>query len=324
MKTIQIPNTDLHVSRLAYGTWHLGGSWDQTPPTAELRERAERLLKTAVDLDINFIDLADIYTFGKSDQLVGDVLAQSPHLRDKLYLQAKCGIILAADPVRGGPGRYDFSYEHIIEAVNGTLQRLQTDYVDVLALHRPDPLLEPAEVARAFADLHQSGKVRYFGVSNHTAMQIALLQKYVDQPLIVNQVELNLLHNHLINDGIVANMNDNLYAGAAGTLDYCRLHDIVIQAWSPVAGGRLFNPPTDAPQNVRDVAAVIAELASAYDVPPEAIAFAWLLRHPAPIQPIIGTLKPERLQTSARADEVTLSRQEWYRLFSAARGGAVP
>ena len=324
MKTYHIPNTDLHVSRLAYGTWHMGGSWNQDPLTAELKERAERLLLTAVDQGINFIDLADIYTMGKSDMAVGETLKSNPGLRDKLYLQAKAGIIVGIDPVRGGPGRYDFSYDHLVGSVETTLQRLHTDYVDVLALHRPDPLIEPEEVARAFDHLHSSGKVRYFGVSNHSAMQIALLQKYVSQPIIVNQLELNLLHNHLIDDGVMVNQNEASYAATDGLLDYCRVHDITIQAWSPIAGGQLFSPADDAPDNVKETARLIAELAEKYATTPEAIGFAWLLRHPAGIQPIIGTLRPERIVASCQADNITLSRQDWYNLFIAARGARMP
>ena len=324
MKTYHIPNTDLHVSRLAYGTWHMGGSWNQDPLTAELKERAERLLLTAVDQGINFIDLADIYTMGKSDMAVGETLKSNPGLRDKLYLQAKAGIIVGIDPVRGGPGRYDFSYDHLVGSVETTLQRLHTDYVDVLALHRPDPLIEPEEVARAFDHLHSSGKVRYFGVSNHSAMQIALLQKYVSQPIIVNQLELNLLHNHLIDDGVMVNQNEASYAATDGLLDYCRVHDITIQAWSPIAGGQLFSPADDAPDNVKETARLIAELAGKYATTPEAIGFAWLLRHPAGIQPIIGTLRPERIVASCQADNITLSRQDWYNLFIAARGARMP
>ena len=324
MKRYRLPHTDLEVSRLAYGTWHLGGSWDQMPLTDDVKARATELIHTAVDQGINFIDLADIYTMGKSDEVVGHVLAQTPGLRDKLILQAKCGIILGNDPELGGPGRYDFSKAHIIRAVEGSLRRLQTDYVDVLALHRPDPLMEPEEVAAAFQALHTGGKVRYFGVSNHTAGQIALLQKHVDQPLIVNQLELNLLHNDLIDDGVVANTAAATYTGVAGTLDYCRLHDITIQAWSPVAGGRLFNPPADAPANVHSVAVEIGRLAQKYETSREAIALAWLLRHPAGIQPIVGTMRPQRLIASCRADEIRLTRQEWYALFIAARGDSVP
>ena len=324
MKTYRIPQTDLEVTRLAYGTWHLGGSWDYTPPSAEIKQRAVRLINTAVDHGINHIDLADIYTRGKSDEVVGYALSQSPGLREKLVLQAKCGIILGGEPNPGDPGRYDFSYQHIVKAVEGTLRRLGTDRVELLALHRPDPLMEREEVARAFDHLHQSGKVRYFGVSNHNAAQMALLQKYVDQPLVLNQVELNLLHHHLISDGIVANMTAATYTAAFGTLDYCRLHDIMIQAWSPVAGGGLFNPPADAPANQKAVAAEIERVAEAHGTTPEAVAIAWLLRHPAGIQPIIGTRNAERIRQTVPGDAVELTRIEWYRLLAAARGAGVP
>ncbi len=324
MRQYHIPQTDLHVSRIAYGTWHLGGSWDRTPLSADQKQRACDLIKSAVDHGINHLDLADIYTHGKSDQAVGDALRQSPDLRDQLILQAKCGIIVSDDPDPGDPGRYDFSRDHLVSAVEGTLQRLGTDRVDLLSLHRPDPLVEPAEVARAFDDLHASGKVRYFGVSNHTAAQIALLKRYVDRPIVVNQLELNLLHHDLISDGILANRNQASYSGVAGTLDYCRLHDIMIQAWSPVARGQLFDPPSDAADNVRAVAAEITSLAAAHETTREAIAVAWILRHPAGIQPILGTLQPARIVATVRGDEVSLSRPEWYRLLAAARGAGVP
>ncbi|MCB0015197.1 MAG: aldo/keto reductase, partial [Anaerolineales bacterium] len=159
---------------------------------------------------------------------------------------------------------------------------------------------------------------------NHSAMQIALLQKYVSQPIIVNQLELNLLHNHLIDDGVMVNQNEASYAATDGLLDYCRVHDITIQAWSPIAGGQLFSPADDAPDNVKETARLIAELAEKYATTPEAIGFAWLLRHPAGIQPVMGSTVPQRIADSCRADDVTLSREEWYRLFIAARGGPLP
>lgn len=323
MKTYKIPHTDLEVSRLAYGTWHMGGSWDHTPPTDELKARADLLIKTAVEHGINHIDLADIYTKGKSDAVVGYALAQNPGLREKLVLQAKCGIQLGGEPQADDPGRYNFDYDHIVGAVEGTLKRLGTDYVDLLALHRPDPLIEPEEVAKAFDHLQTSGKVRYFGVSNHNAGQMALLQKFVEQKLVLNQVELNLLHHQLISDGIVANM-DGHYTAVHGTLDYCRLNDIMIQAWSPVAGGQLLSPAEDAPDNIKATAALIAELAEKHSTTKEAIAVGWLLRHPAGIQPIVGTLKAERIGQTAPADDVQLSRVEWYNLLAAARGAGVP
>jgi predicted oxidoreductase len=322
MKKYQIPNTDLEVSRLAFGTWHLGGSWDETPLTDDLRERAVNLINAVVDNGINMIDLADIYTKTKSDEVIGHVLKQQPNLREKLVLQEKCGIRLRdkLDDVVV----YDFSYDHIMSTVENSLRLLNTDYVDLLLLHRPDPLIEPEEVARAFDDLQSSGKVRYFGVSNHTPMQIELLKKVVNQPLVANQVKLNLLHNQLIRDGIVANTTQADYTGASGTLDYCRVNDMQIQAWSPVAGGQLFTANADSPTNVQAAAAEVQQLAEKYDVPREAIVLAWLLRHPAGILPIIGTMKPERIATSCRADEVDLTRMEWYRLFEAANGTSVP
>ncbi len=320
MNTYRIPNTDLEVSRLAYGTWHMGGSWDDTPLSDDLRERANQLILAAVEGGINHIDLADIYTLGKSDECVGYALQQNPGLREKLVLQAKVGIVI---PSGDDPGYYNFDYDHIVGAVEGTLQRLGTDYVDLLALHRPDALVEPEEVARALDHLHSSGKVRYFGVSNHNASQIALLQKYVNQPLVLNQLELNLLHHYLISDGLIVNTTDAPYTAGTGTLEFCRLHDMMIQAWSPVAGGRLFNPEAEN-ENERNVAILINELAAKYETTPEAIAIGWLLRHPAPVQPIIGTLKVERLQQTMPGDQVSLTRIEWYKLLAAARGVGVP
>ena len=321
MKQYTIPNTDLSVSRMAYGTWHMGGSWDEVALSAEFKTRANNLISAAVEHGINHIDLADIYTKGKSDECVGYALAQNPSLRDKLVLQAKVGIVLGTDEA---PGHYNFEYDHLVSAVEGTLQRLGTDHVDLLALHRPDPLMEPEEVARAIDHLHSSGKVRYFGVSNHNTAQIELLKHHVSQPLVVNQVELNLLHHYLVSDGVVADMTVSPYAAAHGTLDYCRLNNIMLQAWSPVAGGRVFNTKADAPENERNTAQLLNEIAADHSTTPDAIAFAWLLRHPANIQPIIGTLNVERIGRIAPADSVNLSRIEWYKLLAAARGAGVP
>lgn len=324
MITYSIPKTDLVVSRLAYGTWHLGGSWDTSPLTDELKQRAHRLISVAVEQGINHIDLADIYTRGKSDEAVGHVLGLNPSLRDSLIIQSKCGIILKDDPNPGDPGRYDFSYEHIVSSVEGSLRRLKTDRLDILTFHRPDPLAEFDELARAVEHLHKSGKVRYFGVSNHNWSQIALLQKHLGKRLIVNQVELSLLHHYLITEGIFANIKEVPHTAVSGTLDYCRLHDIMIQAWSPVAGGRMLSPKDDAPNNEKALAMEIQKLADAHKTSREAIAVAWLLRHPAGIQPVIGTLDAERLVKTALADKATISRIEWYRLMSVALGSVVP
>ena len=324
MKSYKIPQTDLETSRIAYGTWHLGGGWDNEPPTQAIKDRAAALIHAAVEHGITLIDLADIYTRGKSDQVVGEAIKNTPSLRDKVLLQEKCGIRFGDVPNPGDPGRYDFSYDHIIHSVESCLGRLHTDYVDLLLLHRPDPLIRPEEVARAFDDLVTSGKVRYFGVSNHTGMQIELLKKYVSQPLVINQIELNLLHNDLITDGIYANSDRARYTGARDILDYCRVNNIMVQAWSPLAGGNLFAPAADAPSTVKSAAQAIARLAEKHKVSGEAIALAWLLHHPAQIQPILGTKNIQRLVDSVSADKLELTREEWYGLLAAATGAGVP
>lgn len=324
MNLYSLAHTPLKISRLAYGCMNLGGNWSPTPPTAEEKSKAARLIETALEQGINFFDHADIYTRGKSESVFGEILAASPGLRETIILQSKCGIRFPDTPTPGFPARYDFGYAHILLSVDDILARLQTEYLDILLLHRPDPLVEPEEVARAFDDLYISGKVRHFGVSNHTAGQIALLQKYVRQPLVVNQVELNLLHSGLISEGILANQRDVPYTSALGTLDYCRLHDILIQAWAPVAGGNLIDPRPDADPASHRAATLIARLAAEKGTPREAVALAWLLRHPAGIQPIIGTTNPDRLIASCTADTLTLSREEWYALLVAARGKPVP
>ena len=324
MKTYRIPKTDLDVPQMAYGTWHLGGDWDDSPLSDDLKQRADTLIHTAVDAGINFIDLADIYVKTKSDEAVGHVLKNDPSLRDKVILQEKAGIILPDDPNPGDPGRYDFSYENITTKLENSLRLLNTDHVELLLLHRPDALVEPEEVARAFDDLQSAGKVRYFGVSNHTPMQIELLQKYIDQPLVVNQLEFNLLHNDLAFDGITSNTADHPYTGARGMLDYCRVNDMLVQAWSPVARGVLFNPADDAPQNIKQTAQLVQDLADKHDTTPGAIVLAWLLRHPAGVQPILGTMTPHRIPESAEAVNVELSRLEWYKLAQTANGAGVP
>jgi predicted oxidoreductase len=320
----KIPSTDLEVSRIGYGCMGLGGSWDDAPLTDQDKSAAVELVGKAFDQGINLFDHADIYARGKSEAVFAEVWDQMPRLREQIVLQTKCGIRFAGDPDPESPGRYDFSYDHIVNSVAGSLRRLGTDYVDLLLLHRPDPLVEPDEVARAFDTLHRSGKVRYFGVSNHTADQIELLRGSVDQPLVVNQLELSLLHADLIDAGIMANQVGHTNNGAAGTLDYCRRHGILVQAWSPVARGALLKPPANATPPVREAAAAVAALAAARATTPEAIALAWLLRHPAPIQPIIGTCRSERIVASCQADTIALTRAEWYTLFTAARGEPVP
>ena len=293
---------------------HLSGAWDDQPVTASEISGTFKIVEAALEHGITLFDHADIYARGKSELLFGEALRRWPELRSRIVLQSKCGIRFADDPHPGVPARYDFSRHHLLRSVEGILRRLGTEYLDILLLHRPDPLVEPAEVASAFDELQRSGKVRHFGVSNHSASQISLLRKCVDQPLVINQIELSLLHHHPISEAILSNQSGAPYAGATGTLDYCREHDILVQAWSPLAGGRLSGP----------AAALAAQLAQAKSVTTEAILLAWLLKHPAPIQPIIGTTRPDRLAGSCQADAISLTREEWYSLLAAIRGASVP
>lgn len=324
MKSYSLTHTGLQISRLAYGCMQIGGTWDDAPLTSIDRARARNVVERALSHGINFFDHADIYCRGKSETVFADALRELGVKRESIILQSKCGIRFADTPAPGTPARFDFSYAHIIETVQGSLSRLQTDYLDILLLHRPDALVEPEEVARAFDELEQRGMVRHFGVSNHTTAQIQSLKKFVTQPLVANQVEVNLLHADLIDDGLFFNTAPRPYSGIGGTLDYCRLNGMLIQAWAPVAGGALTNPAPNADARTRAAAALIAELAHAKNTTREAIALAWLLRHPAPIQPILGTTKPERVTDSCRADEIELTREEWYLLLETARGTSLP
>ena len=304
----------------------LGGAWDQTPLPEATRKQALITVRAALDQGIDFYDHADIYCRGKSEQAFADIWQEKPDLRSKIYIQSKCGIRFADDPVVGAPHRFDFSYEHIVNSVEGCLKRLQTDYLDVLLLHRPDPLVEPEEVARAFDKLKESGKVRHFGVSNHTAAQLALLQKQVTQPIITNQVAFNVLHTHMLDEGIIFNQTKpGVITRDEGTIEYCREHNITLQAWGPLAWGRLTGRPgitlTEAEAKA---AALVSEMAQAKGVSAEAILIAWILRHPARIQPLIGSTKPDRIAASCQAASVQLSREEWYQLFVAGRGENLP
>ena len=324
MKKHLIPNTDLKASRLAYGCMGIGGSWDNAPLTKEVTSKAIVSISTALEHGINFFDHADIYAHGKSELVFGKVLKEIKYIRDSMIIQTKCGIRFPGNPNPDSPGRYDFSYEHIINSVDGSLSRLGVEQLDILLLHRPDPLMEPEEVAKAFDELHKNGKVRFFGVSNFNTGQMTLLQNSMDQPIVVNQIEISLLHHHVINDGILANQTSGQYAASTGILDYCRLNKILVQAWSPVALGKIFNTPLTADENVINLAKQISDYVEDKGTSKEAIALAWLMKHPVGIQPVIGTTNPERIANSCKVDEIKLSREEWYTLFTIARGNPVP
>ena len=325
MKTQILGSSPLQVSRIGYGCMPLGGSWDINPPAAQTRKEAVIILRTALDQGINFFDHADIYCRGKSEEVFSAIWQEVPSLREKIFLQSKCGIRVSGDPDESSPDRFDFSYEHIISSVEGSLKRLKTDYLDILLLHRPDLLVEPEEVSRAFDELQQSGKVRYFGVSNHTAAQIALLQKYLHQPLCVNQVAFNIIHTHMLDEGIDFNQSTPKLARNESTMEFCRLHNITVQTWGSLAWGLLTGRKPEQPsESISKTATLVAEIARRKGVSPEAVLVAWILRHPAKIQAIIGTTKPDRIRRACQADMVDLNREEWYTLYVSGRGESLP
>ena len=325
MKTQNLGSSDLQVTRIAYGCMPLGGSWDNAPLSDPTRKSAVRSICAALDQGVNFFDLADIYCRGKSEEVFSAIWQEIPALREKIYLQTKCGIRLSDDPTASGPDGYDFSYEYIVRSAEGSLKRLKTDYLDLFLLHRPDPLVEPDEVAHAFDELHQSGKVRWFGVSNHTAAQIEFLRQPLRQPLVTNQVAFNVIHTHMLNEGILFNQDNPLLARDEGTLEYCRLHNITIQAWGSLAWGQLTGREVENPEaKIAKTAAIVEEMARSKGVSREAVLVAWILRHPAKIQAIIGTTDPGRIAAACQADGIELTRQEWYRLFIAGRGEELP
>lgn len=304
MKILPLPQSNLQASNIILGLMRIAELSDQDIRT---------LVGSAIDAGVNVFDHADIYGGARHacEERFGNAVTFTAEERENVIIQSKVGI---------RPGYFDFSREHIVTTAHEALAALKTDYLDVFLLHRPDTLVEPEEVAAAFAELHEQGLVRNFGVSNHTPGQIELLKKYVAQPLIVNQVQLSITHAPLIASGIASNMAglDQSISRDNGLLDYARLNDITLQAWSPfqkVFFDGVFLGDREAFGPLNDV---LDELAAKYGVTPTAIATAWITRHPANIQVVLGTTNPGRVAEAAAGSELPLTREEWYRIFTAA------
>jgi predicted oxidoreductase len=312
-----------HNSPLVFGCMSLGGGWSREPVSNADVQQAHKVIDAALDAGICLFDHADIYTHGKAEQVFGKVLQQRPQLREQISLQSKCGIRFAD---ANTPQRYDFSPGWILQSVDNILSRLNIEQLDVLLLHRPDPLMQPEEVAAAFAQLQQAGKVKHFGVSNMQQHQMALLQDALATPLVANQLELSLSHLAWLDEGTTAGCSGEPGVNfGSGTIEYCRRNKVQLQAWGSLSQG-LFSGKdvTDAAENIRATAGLVAQLAAEYQVSKEAIVLGWLMRHPAHIQPVIGTTDLQRINACAQATQVKLSREHWYALYLAARGRALP
>lgn len=290
----------LPVSAIAMGCMRL----------ADTKESPDRVIGTALDLGIDFFDHADIYGGGRCEELFGDWLAAHPSMRDRIMIQTKCGI---------RKGCYDFSKAHILSAVEGSLRRLKADHIDVLLLHRPDTLMEPEQVAAAFDELEQTGKVRCFGVSNHNPMQIELLKTAVRQPIVADQLQFSIPESGLVTSGLNVNMKNSesvMHDGSA--LEYLRIKGITIQTWSPFQGGFFKGPFIGDKKKYPALNEALEQMGQKYGVSPTAIAAAWILRHPANMQLISGSVSPDRMRDIVAGADVELTREDWYAIYLAA------
>lgn len=301
MRTIELGKSNMQVPVIASGCMRMNGLDEK---------QAASFIEKALSLGVNFFEHADIYGKGECEKIFSKAIDMKPSVREKIILQSKCGIV---------PGKmYDLSKEYILKSVDEILKRLQTEYLDVLALHRPDALVEPEEVAEAFRILKESGKVRHFGVSNHKPLQMELLRKYLDEPLVTDQLQFSITNSSMVENGLEVNMTTKGAVDRDGSiLDYCRFHDITIQTWSPFQYG-FFEGVFLNNEKFPELNQILEEIATRYEVTPTTIATAWILRHPAHMQVIAGTMNEKRLEEICKASEITLSREEWYQIYLAA------
>lgn len=306
MRTIELGKSNMQVPVIASGCMRMNGLDEK---------QAASFIEKALSLGVNFFEHADIYGKGECEKIFSKAIDMKPSVREKIILQSKCGIV---------PGKmYDLSKEYILKSVDEILKRLQTEYLDVLALHRPDALVEPEEVAEAFRILKESGKVRHFGVSNHKPLQMELLRKYLDEPLVTDQLQFSITNSSMVENGLEVNMTTKGAVDRDGSvLDYCRFHDITIQTWSPFQYG-FFEGVFLNNEKFPELNQILEEIAIRYEVTPTTIATAWILRHPAHMQVIAGTMNEKRLEEICKASEITLSREEWYQIYLAA-GHMIP
>ena len=313
MKTIGKNSYGFNLSRLAYGCWRVAGS-NPRELTAENEKAGIQAIITAYEAGYTVFDNADIYGGGAAEILLGKALKEVSGMRKNVVIVTKCGVRRAGDPKPEFPYRYDFSKEYIISSCENSLKRLGIDSIDIYLLHRPDHLCDPAEVAEAFEKLHSQGKVKAFGVSNFSPSQITMLQKYCPFKIITNQIEISLLETSAFEDG---------------RLDHCITEKIIPMAWSPLGGGLIFQETKysitkASPDKVERVRQALLKISSKYGTSSSVIALAWLLKHPSQIMPIVGSINPERIREAAKADDIELTREDWYYLYEASRGSRLP
>jgi predicted oxidoreductase len=310
MRTVPLGNTALASSRLAYGCWRIAGN----KADADGETRGQAAVMAAYEAGYTLFDHADIYGQGRSEIIFGKLLEEVSGMRDRVLVASKCGVRPSGDPAAGAPYRYDFSAEHIIRSCEGSLRRLGVERIDLYQLHRPDYLMRPQEVAAAFDRLKQAGKVQEFGVSNFRPSQVVALQRACPMRLVTHQVEISLANRSSFEDG---------------TLDQCLVEKMTPLAWSPLASGLLGDGahrllPSQEVYQTGQVVSELDKIAQEHCVSRTVVAIAWLLKHPSQIVPIVGSCEPEHIREAVRADELDLSREDWYGLLEAARGARLP
>lgn len=301
MKTIKLGKSDILVPAVAVGCMRIADMEN---------DDLVKHLNYCIEQGLNFFDHADIYGGGNCEKIFAKAFKETGFKREDVILQSKCGI---------RKGMYDFSKDYILDSVDGILSRLETDYLDMLVLHRPDALVEPEEVAEAFDILQNSGKVKNFGVSNHRPMQIELLKQYVNQDILVNQLQFGIGHSGMVTAGLEANMlTDGSVDRDGSVLDYCRVNKITVQAWSPFLYGFFKGVFIGDKENFAELNDLLDELGEKYDATPTAVATAWVLRHPANIQMIAGTTNTDRMAENVKGSQINLTREEWYKIYLSA------
>ena len=311
MREVTLGQSDLKVSQLAYGCMRISRTWDPAKITPEFVDQGVASLLAAYDAGYTLFDHADIYGRGECEKIHGIALERNPSLRASTIIATKCGIRFGGDPEPGSPHRYDFSKEHILWSAEQSLRRLKVDTIDVYQLHRPDILMNPDDVCEAFTQLYESGKVRWFGVSNFLPSFVSLLQSRLPYPLLVNQVEVHA---------------GRLDCFVDGTLDQCIEKKMTPLSWSPLGGGWLGDSTTESVEDPvkLNVLAKLDAIREKYGISRTAMSLAWLLKHPSGIIPIVGSTNPSRIRDAVNSTEVNLTREEWYEIYVAARGVGLP
>ena len=315
MRTQRIASTELVTTRLAHGGMRFfEAGHPPKKPTRECRDRGIEACIAAYDAGYRLFDTADVYGRGACEEIFGEALKRVEGFRDTVMIATKCGIRHAQEPTPEAPQRFDFSAEHILRSCDGSLKRIGIDTIDIYQLHRPDALCDPHEVAAAFDKMKQQGKVLNFGISNFLPSQVAMLQRWLNVPLLINQVKIHLLQLDCFRDG---------------TLDQCLEQQITPLAWSPLATGLLAEGDAVPPNHpkraiIEDVLTTLDGLAKDFGASRAAIALAWLLKHPAGIIPIVGSVNPQHIRDAVKANDIDLTREQWYQLYVAARGEPMP